>query len=172
MLMFQQTHSTFCAGLNSRSQSTQTGDDEISPPVLECRVLPPTPTMSPPLTPMVPPTTVNVSVQCSESWEALNPLPFLSTPGMLNMDTARANARSVMHTDVQQAVAIATLGLVHVIGWLPLPLTTLICHITPPSPGWAWWVIMSVFSFTGLTTAIAPAAYVLTAPKSQHTSFL
>ncbi|KAK3872017.1 hypothetical protein Pcinc_014807 [Petrolisthes cinctipes] len=160
VIMFQQTHSAFCSGLNSRSQSSQTGEDEISPPVIECRVLPPTPTQTAPLPPLISPTTASVSVQCSDSWGAVNSLPFFSTPGILNMQTARANARRVTQTDIRQAVAITTLGVVYVVGWLPLSLTTLICHITPPSPEWTWWVLMSVFSFTGLTTAIAPAAYV------------
>ncbi|KAK4311608.1 hypothetical protein Pmani_016896 [Petrolisthes manimaculis] len=170
----RQTHSAFCSGLNSRSQSSQTGEDEneISPPVIECRVLPPTPTQTAPLPPLIPPTTASVSVQCSDSRGAVNSLPFFSTPGILNMQTARAKARRVTQTDIRQAVAITTLGIVYIVGWLPLPLTTLICHITPPSPEWIWWVLMSVFSFTGLTTAIAPAAYVLTALTSQHTNFL
>ena len=152
-----QAHSGFCTDQNVRSQGCQTGEEESSPPVVEWRVLPPTPTLQE--TPPLPaaPQVADIGVQCCGGIEAASPHPRGNrVAGELDRLLVHENSCRV---EAVNATPAFVLSVVQALMGIPLPLIALALQLMDPGPVWAWRVTLIALAFTSPAPALAQGAY-------------
>ncbi|KAK8378719.1 hypothetical protein O3P69_009436 [Scylla paramamosain] len=160
-------HSGLCRDQNVRSQGCQTGEEEVSPPVVEWRVLPPTPTQQEAL-PLPAPSAemADIGVQCCAGMEATSPSPRDS-----KMALAGEMDRLVVYQNSSQVVAKSAapaflLSLVQALLGIPLPLIGLALQLMDTRPVWGWRVTLTALAFTSPSPALAHCAYLWAAAST------
>ncbi|XP_050730805.1 uncharacterized protein LOC127005736 [Eriocheir sinensis] len=152
-------HSGFCTDQNVRSQGCQTGEDEASPPVIEWRVLPPTPTLQEPPPVLTAPEVTSVGVQCCSVAQTPSQTP---RGGSLAKDFDRLVVwETSVKVESSRAAPALALSAVQALTGVFLPLVVLGLHVGAPGSVWAWWVILLALTVTNPAPALAHCSYFL-----------
>lgn len=160
-LALWQAHSGFCTDQNVRSQGCQTGEEEASPPVVEWRVLPPTPTLQEaPPDPIIPEVT-SVGVQCCSAIQA--PSPSTRSSGMAKELERLVVCENSMRVEAARAAPAFVISVVQVLMGVPLPLVAMALHLSDPGPLWGWHVTLMALMVTIPAPALTHGAYLLMA---------
>ncbi|XP_042877339.1 uncharacterized protein LOC122256602 [Penaeus japonicus] len=164
------THQAFCSGMNVRSQGCQTGELEVSPPVIEWRIQMSTEELS-----RASPTLEHVGTQCSFAgegeWPRLPRSPsqrsacqVLQVAGEVCVRDARARLAGRTRVEAGRSLPAVLLVLVQMLLWLPLPIAALTLFFSSsPDPSWAWRVLLVILSVTNLSPALGSATYLVVA---------
>lgn len=139
----------------------------MSPPVVEWRVLPPTPTLQETL-PLPKPSAEmsDIGVQCCPAVESTSPSPQDSRMALAGETDRLVVHQNSSHMVAEGAAPAFLLSVVQALLGIPLPLIGLALQLMDTGPVWAWRVTLITLAFTSPSPALAHCAYLWAAAST------